>query len=332
MTTRLGPIRSRWAAVGAAVAITLGAGGLFTASAASPPSALIAISPVRVLDTRTDLGLIGPFTSDSPRTLDVTDTAQSPVPAGATGIVANVTVVNPSTLGFVAVRPGDATGLPQTSSLNFAAGEVVPNSVTVEIPTAGEAAGTIDIAFHGTDAAATTDVLIDIVGYYLAGAAGPRGPQGPQGEPGPTGPSGAQGIEGPQGTPGLNAWDTIPSGQTVIGELISDTQHGETSKTNFVDVALPARAPVPLSFDDVNFAPHAGATDADASCTGTSSAPTAPAGKLCVYVAVASTGITFGGFDAIIDDQGFVVLVDDAVPGVPGSTTLLWATWAYTAP
>ena len=55
--------RSRWAAIGAAVAVTFGAGGLFAASAASPESTVVTIEPVRILDTRdpTDIGLPGPF-------------------------------------------------------------------------------------------------------------------------------------------------------------------------------------------------------------------------------------------------------------------------------
>ena len=55
--------RSRWAAIGAAVAVTFGAGGLFAANAASPESSTVSIAPVRVLDTRTDVGLAGPFVS-----------------------------------------------------------------------------------------------------------------------------------------------------------------------------------------------------------------------------------------------------------------------------
>ena len=117
--------RSRWAAIGAAVAVTLGAGGLFHASAASTPSSLVSIAPVRLLDTRDGTGLSGPFVSDTARKLDVAGVSVDGsvvVPDGATGIVANVTVVEPSTLGFVSVRPGDATGMPSTSSLNFMAG------------------------------------------------------------------------------------------------------------------------------------------------------------------------------------------------------------------
>ncbi len=44
--------RSRWAAIGAAVAVSLGAGGIFFAEAASPPSSVVLVAPVRILDTR----------------------------------------------------------------------------------------------------------------------------------------------------------------------------------------------------------------------------------------------------------------------------------------
>jgi hypothetical protein len=196
--------RSRWAAIGAAVAVTLGAGGLLTANAASDPSVFVAIEPVRVLDTRSGVGLSGTFTSESPRDLTVTgivpavvgDTVvpTEVVPAGATAIVANVTAVRPSTAGFVAVRPATATGDPTTSNVNFTTGGVVvPNSVTVEVPTTGPDAGDIELWFKGTGPTATTHLLLDIVGYYEAGGTGPKGDTG---DPGPKGDTGAQGAKG----------------------------------------------------------------------------------------------------------------------------------------
>ena len=46
-------LRTRWAAIGAAVAVTLGAGGLTMVSASgSPASRFVAITPERILDTR----------------------------------------------------------------------------------------------------------------------------------------------------------------------------------------------------------------------------------------------------------------------------------------
>lgn len=167
--------RSRWAAIGAALAVAVGGGGLFVANAASsPPSTVVTIDPVRILDTRNplDVGLAGPFASQVPQKLQVTGPVptttgtQTPVPIGATGVLLNVTVVGPTAAGFLSVRPGDATGLPSTSSLNFGAGDIVPNSVQVGLPTVGSGAGKIDITYDAFGVLGpTTDVLVDVVGY-----------------------------------------------------------------------------------------------------------------------------------------------------------------------
>jgi hypothetical protein len=162
--------------------VTFGAGSLFVANAASSvPSSVVTIDPVRILDTRdpVNIGLPGPFVSAVSQKLQVTG---STVPAGSTGVLLNVTVVGPSVDGFLSVRPGDATGAPSTSSLNFTAGDIVPNSVQVGLPTAGANAGQIDITYDafGTPGP-TTDVLIEIVGYMVAGGGGATGPAGPAG-------------------------------------------------------------------------------------------------------------------------------------------------------
>ena len=168
--------RSRWAAIGAAVAVTLGGGGIFAVQAASSaPSSVVTIDPVRILDTRdpVNVGLPGPFVSAVPQKLQVTGTA---VPTGATGVLLNVTVVAPSANGFLAVRPGDATGEAATSSLNFNAGETVPNSVQVGLPTTGTNAGKIDITYNAYGVAGpTAEVLIDVVGYMIPPSTGSLG-------------------------------------------------------------------------------------------------------------------------------------------------------------
>ena len=66
--------RSRWAAIGAAVAVSLGAGGVFFADAASPPSSVVMVEPARILDTRdpVNVGLNGPFVSPIGQDLQVT--------------------------------------------------------------------------------------------------------------------------------------------------------------------------------------------------------------------------------------------------------------------
>ncbi|HYN32621.1 MAG TPA: hypothetical protein VES40_08350 [Ilumatobacteraceae bacterium] len=149
---------------------------------------------MRILDTRTDVGLPGPFVSAVSQKFQVTGSA---VPAGATGVLLNVTVVTPTANGFLSIRPGDATGAPSTSSLNVNAGDIVPNAVQVGLPTAGANAGQIDITFDAYgQAGPATEVLIDVVGYLVAGGGGTPGPSGATGATGPAGP-GAQLIDVP---------------------------------------------------------------------------------------------------------------------------------------
>ena len=168
--------RSRWAAVGAAVAVSIGGGGLFLVSAAPgvAESTVVMVTPARVLDSRdpNNLGLPGPFVSAVSQKLKVTGAIPTSggvttvVPAGATGVLLNVTAASPAAAGFVSIRPGDASGAPLTSSLNVEAGRNVPNAVQVALPTTGANAGQIDITYdaYGTDGP-STDLLIDIVGY-----------------------------------------------------------------------------------------------------------------------------------------------------------------------
>ena len=167
--------RSRWAAIGAAVAVTFGAGGLVAVNAAGGvDSTTVLTDPVRVLDSRdpVNVGLNGPFASQAPQKLKITGSiptttgTRTVVPVGATGVLLNVTAVAPSAAGFISIRPGDATGLPSTSSLNFTAGQIVPNAVLVALPTGGANAGQIDITYDAFGASGpTTDILIDVVGY-----------------------------------------------------------------------------------------------------------------------------------------------------------------------
>lgn len=178
--------RSRWAAIGAAVAVSLGAGGFvgLVNAASSAPSDIVSITPVRVLDTRdpNNIGLAGPFVSATGQDLTVTGniaTANGPqqvVPPGATSVLLNVTVVNATADGFITVRPADAPGAPSTSNLNFKAGEITPNAVVVQVPTAGGDAGKIEITYDAFGAAGpSADVLVDVMGYTVAApVAAPR--------------------------------------------------------------------------------------------------------------------------------------------------------------
>ena len=143
-----------------------------SASVSADESTFVSVSPTRILDTRDDLGLAGPFVSAVAQDLKVTGTISTKsgtivvVPDGATGVVLNVTAVSPTAAGFVSIRPADAPGVPTTSNLNFMAGDIIPNSVTVQMPTSGGDAGKIEITYDAFgNAGPTTEILIDVVGY-----------------------------------------------------------------------------------------------------------------------------------------------------------------------
>ncbi len=179
---------------GIVVASVIGVGGFAVVratSGSSSASSFVPVSPVRVLDTRSDLGL-AEVTDGVAGTLKVTGsipTATSSgvvnavvVPAGATAVVLNVTAVNPTAGGYVSLRPGDATGAPTVSTLNVTAGGTFPNGATITIPTTGAHAGEIQVWYEaeGTTVG-STELLIDIAGYYELASSGPAGPAGPAG-------------------------------------------------------------------------------------------------------------------------------------------------------
>jgi hypothetical protein len=156
--------RARWAAIGAALAVTLGAGGYGIASAtisSGERAAFVPITPCRVMDTRPLPDKVG--NRDTP--LGPADTYTIPVvgfcgvPLDATGVVMNVTAVGPTADSFLTVFPQGAA-LPLASSLNYTAGQrATPNAVTVDVPATG------GVSFYNQ--AGYVNVIADIVGYYI---------------------------------------------------------------------------------------------------------------------------------------------------------------------
>ncbi len=122
-------------------------------------------SPVRLLDTRGG-GISGCTTGMGPIAANATRTQPartvcSGIPANATAVIGNITVV-PSGPGFLTMFPSDSTQ-PTVANSNFTAGEVTNNFFTVGLGTDG--------AFK-IFTSATTDVIIDVTGYYAPPAVG----------------------------------------------------------------------------------------------------------------------------------------------------------------
>ncbi|MGB1083778.1 MAG: hypothetical protein ACPG1B_04135, partial [Ilumatobacteraceae bacterium] len=217
--------RSRWAAIGAAVAVTLGAGGLISVNAANDTSSLVPITPARILDTRSGdrVGSLDTAGASDPYRLKVIGTDGIPA-TGVTAVSLNVTAVETQTNdfgGFVAVYPcaSVSTTKPDVSNMNFGSGQTIANAVTVPV----SADGYICLYVYGT-----AHLLVDANGYYTqtSTATGEQGPAGPQGEAGADGQDGATGPQGPAGADGQDG-ATGPQGpQGPAGPVnrISDEQ------------------------------------------------------------------------------------------------------------
>ena len=129
-------------------------------AAAEPPprpGGFTAVTPARVLDTRTGVGAppvkVGPGQSID---LQVTGTAGVPA-TGVSAVALNVTVTEPTALGYLTVYPTGATR-PVASNANFVAGQTVANAVVIKVGAGGKVA-----LFNSSG---TSHLIADVAGWH----------------------------------------------------------------------------------------------------------------------------------------------------------------------
>ncbi|MGG8410474.1 hypothetical protein ACM614_29930 [Streptomyces sp. 12297] len=134
----------------------------FTVTKATPttPSRFVALTPKRILDTRSGLGApkarIGAGKSVRLKVAGV-----GGVPAtGVTAVVVNLTAVTPTANGYVTAWPA-GTPRPDTTALSTAGGRTATASVVVPL-----AAGSVDLR----NGAGTIDLTAEVTGYYTTDA------------------------------------------------------------------------------------------------------------------------------------------------------------------
>jgi len=110
----------------------------------------VAVSPARLLDTRSSRQRLGP---NGRVDLHV----RGPVPATASAAVLSITATDPTVATYISAFPSDV-GLPTTSVMNPAPGRTTTNATTVKLSSAG------DVALF--NAAGSVDLVVDVVGYY----------------------------------------------------------------------------------------------------------------------------------------------------------------------
>ena len=159
-------LRTRWAAIGAACAVTLGGGtlGIVQATVSSGERAVyVPISPVRVLDTRSSTKVV----NDTLRlvvegTISAGGTTQQVVPTDASAVAINVTATGSQKngdYGFVTAFPctSEDDAVPNASSLNFETGVDIANALNVTT----SSNGSICLYVYGS-----THLIVDVAGYY----------------------------------------------------------------------------------------------------------------------------------------------------------------------
>lgn len=307
--------RTRWAAIGAAIAVTMGAGGVSLTHAeisSGDKPVFVAITPCRLIDTRpaTQVGPKStPLGPNETISLQITgSTGQcSGIPADATGAAMNMTAILPTAQSFLTVYPSDAVR-PNTSNLNWAAGDPpTPNKVDVKLGPDG--------AIKVFNSVGTVHLAADLVGYYVDHNHNDLYYTKTQ----------TEALVAASPTP----WSTLPSGTTVSGPIRWDEESSVTSGDYRIYIPFPAIAPALPN--NANFAPDGSpaTVDDDPQCAGTAEAPTAPAGKVCIYLVNTSltTNMTGDVFSGLLN-RGFEIRWNVTGTG----DMFVYGSWAYTAP
>ncbi|MEY2609861.1 MAG: hypothetical protein RLZZ128_510, partial [Actinomycetota bacterium] len=161
-------MRTRWAAIGAVVAISVGGGafGVVRATVSSGDrTAYFPITPTRVLDTRNTTEVTNStlrLTMEGSIAVVGESSTRTVVPTDASAVAINLTVTGGrknGNYGYVTAFPctSDADLVPNASSLNFENGVDIANALNVTT----SSNGSICLYVYGT-----ADLIVDIAGYY----------------------------------------------------------------------------------------------------------------------------------------------------------------------
>jgi murein DD-endopeptidase MepM/ murein hydrolase activator NlpD len=136
--------------------------GYYTGDTSSGAGEFRALTPSRILDTRTGTGGFSAPVGAG-QSIDLQVTGQGGVPAtSVSGVVLNVAVTNPSIGGYLTVYP-TGSARPLTSNLNFSAGQTLANRAIMGLGTGGKVT-----IFNGYG---RSDVIVDVTGWFTDASA-----------------------------------------------------------------------------------------------------------------------------------------------------------------
>lgn len=130
------------------------------------------LTPCRLVDTR---NVARPLAAGETRTFQASlyppsnqggSSSSCGVPANASAVTLNVTVVYPSAPGYLTVFPSNRNA-PLASSLNYGAGAIVGNEILAPLATSSDGF----YAYFSLYSFAAADVVVDVAGYFSAPSA-----------------------------------------------------------------------------------------------------------------------------------------------------------------
>jgi hypothetical protein len=142
------------------------------------PLQYFAVPPCRIVDTRSTPGNVSPLIANTVREFRATGTNFSVqggtsgscnIPVGATSVFFNFTVTNASASGFLTAYPysqNNATQ-PNSSVVNYSTTTSSPAIANgIAVPICNSATTTCAYDFYVAANQGTTDLVVDVVGYY----------------------------------------------------------------------------------------------------------------------------------------------------------------------
>jgi sugar lactone lactonase YvrE len=142
------------------VQVVVDVSGYYAGGTGGTPGGFVALTPARLLDTRT--AGQHPVAANSSVTVHVAGAGGVP-PSGVAAVAVNITAVSASDIGSLVGWDG-GPNRPFVSQVYYAAGRTVAGSAIVPVNDNGD----IQVANLATSAA--THVLVDVSGYFLPGA------------------------------------------------------------------------------------------------------------------------------------------------------------------
>ena len=124
----------------------------------SGPSNFYTVTPCRIVDTRNPAGPVGKPALVAGASRAFPMAGYCGIPAGATAVSLNVTVVDPAVVGNVALYPAGITP-PATSTINYVTGITRANNAVVLLNN-----GQVEAVCR--QVSGTLDVVIDVNGYF----------------------------------------------------------------------------------------------------------------------------------------------------------------------